>query len=73
VKLKLITIMKGKPKFKIEDNVQFEFNGTKKGVVHVVDPYGTFEQNEHVSYDIFVESENTLYKHIIEPFVSRAK
>ena len=62
--------MIGKPKYDFDDIVKFEFdNKIKTGVIYIVDKYGTFEQNEEVSYDILVEEENTLYKHIREHFV----
>ena len=62
--------MLGKPKHKYEDKVSFEFNGQIKiGVVYIVDAWGTFEQNEEPSYDILVEEENMLYKHVRESWL----
>lgn len=62
--------MKGFPKFKIGDTVAFKFDGgVKVGVIWVVDKYGTFEDPSDVSYDIMVESENTLYKHFTESLI----
>lgn len=59
--------MLGSPKYTYDDEVKFIINGKEvRGKVAIIDAYGTFEQNEEVSYDIFVESENTLYKHIRE-------
>lgn len=59
--------MLGKPKYDYDDNVRFIINGKEVcGKVAIIDAYGTFEQDEEVSYDILVESENTLYKHIRE-------
>ena len=47
--------MKGKPKYKIGDNVSFIFNDEKlSGTVFIVDAYGTFEDPTDVSYDIMV-------------------
>ena len=65
--------MIGKPKYKGNDKVEFEFaeNDVHKGVVWTVDKYGTFFDKSDVSYDIFVEEENTLYKHINEKYVKR--
>lgn len=37
---------------------------TKEGVVCIVDAHGTFEQPSIPSYDILVEEENMLYKHV---------
>ena len=36
----------------------------KDGIVLVVDAYGTFESPNIPSYDIMVENENMLYKHV---------
>ena len=59
--------MIGKPKFKVGDKVSFSFQEeTKHGTVFIVDKYGTFFDKSDVSYDIMVEEENTLYKHINE-------
>ena len=49
--------MLGKPRFKREDLVTFNFNIEGEiqkidGVIYIVDAYGTFEQNEEPSYDI---------------------
>ena len=37
---------------------------TKEGVVCIVDAHGTFEQPGIPSYDILIEEENMLYKHV---------
>jgi hypothetical protein len=59
--------MIGHPQYKRNDVVSFKFKDeVKTGTVYIVDAYGTFEQNEEPSYDILVESENTLYKHVRE-------
>ena len=71
--------MKGKPKYKIGDNVSFRFNNEKlSGTVFIVDAYGTFEDPTDVSYDIIVEDDNSdnihnkcLYKHINEKLVTQ--
>lgn len=65
--------MLGKPKYKEDCKVEFEFNGVqlREGVVYVVDKYGTFFDKSDVSYDIYVEEENMLYKHINEKYVKR--
>jgi hypothetical protein len=66
--------MKGKPKFKLGDIVEFEWKGeTKVGVIYIVDKYGTFDYAFDVSYDIFVENENVLYKHFTESLVRKHK
>lgn len=62
--------MIGKPKYKIEDNVAFVFKGREiSGVIYIVDSYGTFEQNEEPSYDIYSPLENCLFKHVRESSV----
>ena len=69
--------MRGKPKFKIGDSVQFIFDkeGMFHGEVYIVDAYGTFEDPSDVSYDIMVhewgpKKEDCLFKHIPENIVS---
>ena len=65
--------MIGKPKYKEDDKVEFEIyeNEVRKGVIYVVDKYGTYFDKSDVSYDIYVEEENMLYKHINEKYVKR--
>ena len=66
--------MLGNPKFNYEDRVKFfiTMDGEKIeciGSVFIVDPWGTFEQNEEVSYDIMVDDfkgNKTLFKHVRE-------
>ena len=64
--------MLGKPKFNYGDKVYFEIRMNKDaplitlaGTVEIIDAYGTFEQNEEVSYDILVP-EYGLFKHMRE-------
>jgi len=70
--------MLGKPKYKYDDIVEFQILDkndkkiTLKGTIYIIDAYGTFWQNEEVSYDIMVPAEEShigtdcLYKHIRE-------
>ena len=59
--------MLGHPKFNYSDIVEFQIDGEiLVGVIEIIDAYGTFFQNEEVSYDIYVKKNKTLYKHIIE-------
>ena len=61
------------PKYKKGDVVRFKFFEDKEpleGMVAIVDAYGTFEQNEEPSYDIYKFDNNTLYKHIRESLVT---
>lgn len=60
--------MLGIPKFKVDDLVRFSpLQGMERdGVIEVVDKWGTWENDCEVSYDIFVDEENMLYKHIPE-------
>lgn len=53
-------------KYNINDKVMFLLGNLKEGIIRIVDPNGTFEQDDEPSYDIFVEEENCLYKHINE-------
>lgn len=58
------------PKYKLNDTVTFKFEDKElTGTVYIVDKYGTFEQNVEPSYDILVEEENCLYKHIVQSLV----
>ena len=58
----------GKPKYHRGDKVfiRNRNNAPTAGVVEIVDAYGTFEQKDEPSYDVFIEEENCLYKHIRE-------
>lgn len=65
--------MLGKPKYKLFEKVCFEFdNDIKIGYIYVVDKYGTYEDYTDISYDILVEEENILYKHIKEEYIKFA-
>lgn len=71
--------MIGNPRYDYGDKVKFSvFDENKKehelvGEIYIIDAYGTFEQNEEVSYDIMVEESPfgnpCLFKHITEPGV----
>lgn len=62
--------MIGKPKYTLNQTVEFTIaEKTVKGEIWIIDKYGTFEQNEEVSYDIFSPEENMLYKHIRESLI----
>ena len=57
----------GKPRYTYKDKVRFILAGEEKlGVVRIVDAYGTYEQGEEPSYDIYVEEDKCLYKHVCE-------
>ena len=50
---------------KIGDEIVFTLEGIqRRGVIFAVDADGTFERPGIPSYDILVESENMLYKHV---------
>jgi hypothetical protein len=62
--------MLGKPMYHWGNYVTFRVTAEEKvGKIDIVDTYGTFEQVEEPSYDIFVEEENCIYKHIRESAV----
>lgn len=63
--------MIGKPKFKLNEIVKFQLTNDiqKIGKVYIIDKYGTFFDKSDVSYDIMVEEENCLYKHINEKYI----
>lgn len=64
--------MLGKPKYKYGEQIHFKFNEmVKMGKIFVVDSYGTFFQTEEPSYDIMVEEERCVYKHVPESNVFR--
>lgn len=70
--------MLGQPKFKQPDLVSFNFEieGEMQridGVIYVVDPNGTIEQQEEPSYDIeaFYRGQIVLFKHVRESEVSK--
>ena len=62
------------PKYEKGDVVKFQFSSimddTIEGMIEIVDRYGTFEQNEEPSYDIYRFENNTLYKHVRESTVT---
>lgn len=63
--------MKGHPKYKVGDNVSFTINNeTRNGFIYIVDTYGAFALDD-VSYDILVETEDCLYKHVEEKYVEK--
>lgn len=65
-----------KPKYKENDKVKFNLSYNNKeytiiGEIYIIDKYGTFEQNEEPSYDIYVDNfidtnKPCLVKHIRE-------
>ena len=56
------------PKYVKGDVVRFEFRDGEviEGMIEIVDRYGTFDQNEEPSYDVYRFEDNTLYKHVRE-------
>lgn len=66
--------MLGRPKYNYGDKVSFLSNRREvEGVVYIIDAYGNFSNDKDVSYDILVEDENTLYKHVMEKLLTRVK
>ncbi len=67
--------MKGKPKFKHGDKVQFKISDELYvGNIYIIDEYGTWDDPSDVSYDIMVDDYNgapCLFKHITEKLVSK--
>ena len=58
--------------YKVGDEVVFTLNEIhKEGVVFIFDANGTFERPRIPSYDILVENENMLYKHVPYDMVSK--
>ncbi len=57
----------GHPVYSYGDTVEFQWGeAIKVGEIHIVDKWGTFEQNDEPSYDIRCTEDNTLYKHVLE-------
>lgn len=63
------------PKYNYDDTISFKIIDEDNvehiltGKVYIIDRYGTFEQNEEVSYDIMVDDyfgQPCLFKHIRE-------
>lgn len=62
--------MLGKPKFKEGEVVKFIAGAkVKEGEIFIVDKWGSFWDDTDVNYDIMVEKDNMLYKHINEKSV----
>lgn len=67
--------MLGKPKYNIGDKVSFKLEDKiYEGSVYIIDPYGTFDDDSDVSYDIMVNNwgpkkEECLFKHINERLI----
>lgn len=56
-----------KPKYRYGDSVIFQYGEeVLVGKVYIVDAFGTIEQNDEPSYDIFVRENGILHKHIRE-------
>lgn len=69
---------KNKPKYKINDEVSFEFEGKIYiGKIHIVDTFGTFTQHDEPSYDVMVDDwydgKQCLVKHIRESLLLNNK
>ena len=71
-----------KPKYKRGDKVLFHvpkvvaFDGKEihpemdiEGVIEIVDAFGTFEQHDEPSYDIYSAEKNVLYKHLVQSLI----
>jgi hypothetical protein len=62
--------MIGKPKYTYGDQVKISYYGKETvGTIVIVDAYGTFEQNDEPSYDVMIEAENTVWKHVNESWI----
>lgn len=66
--------MIGKPKYRRNQKVWFTVDQkTVKGKISFIDKFGTFDQSDEVSYDIFSVENDTLYKHIPESWLTHSK
>lgn len=60
-------------KYKKGDVVRFKFFEDKdplEGMIEIIDQYGTFDQSDEPSYDIYKFDNNTLYKHVRQSLVT---
>lgn len=60
------------PKYNLHDNVTFKIEeGSFSGTIVVVDPHGTWENPNEVSYDVIGDfnGKETLFKHISEHLI----
>ena len=56
--------------YKKGELVQFDLDGEViTGSIEIIDRYGTFEQCEEPSYDIYRKDNNTLYKHVRQSLI----
>lgn len=54
---------------KVQFYIQFDAQSPEQlleGYIFIIDRYGTFEQHEEPSYDVFVPEMNMLFKHLRE-------
>ena len=59
-----------KAKYKKGELVSFDIdNDTKKGMIVIIDYHNT--PIKHISYDVFVDEDNCLYKHLQEEDISK--
>lgn len=64
--------MIGKSKYDYRESVKFVIgDDLKVGTIEIIDAYGTFFQSDEPSYDVLVEEESCLYKHIRESSIDR--
>lgn len=64
----------GHPKYGFHEEVVFLCGNEEiTGRIDIIDAFGTFDQNDEPSYDIYREENNTLYKHIPESFIVSRK
>ena len=67
--------MKGKPKYNLGNRVTFKLEEKEyRGNIYIIDPYGTWDDPNDVSYDIMVNNwgpkkEECLFKHINENLI----
>lgn len=74
--------MLGMPKYKKDDLVTFKFSRRDQeivltGKIYIIDPFGTFFQDEEASYDIMAPDpwnggEMCLFKHVPESYILNA-
>ena len=62
----------GRPQYKKSERIIFEYEGEfLKGFVEIIHAYGTIDQNEEPSYDIYSDETGSLYRYVKESDINK--
>lgn len=62
----------GRPQYKKGERIIFEYEGEfLKGFVEIIHAYGTIDQNEEPSYDIYSDETGSLYRYVKESDINK--